>query len=110
MIRAMTCLTAPDTDYVGTSTPVTLEGVSSLALLDTGATINAISSRVFCQLPEAIRNTLKISGSVKFTSANGASSSSLGCIALTTRLLDSSVTMDFHVINDLVKPVIIGTP
>jgi hypothetical protein len=110
IVCAMSCLTTPNTDYLRPAVPVALEKVEANALIDTGASINAISSEVFSQLAANTRQTLQRSKSVTFAGANGSKIASIGSISLAVQLLGCCTTMTFHVVDHLVKLIIIGYP
>ncbi|KAG1393732.1 hypothetical protein G6F58_012257 [Rhizopus delemar] len=104
IICSLTYMTKPSVSYRGPRPQCKLKDATVEALVDTGASISAIDSRLAADLglvPDSDR-------SVSFTTADNRNTASLGTVSVRAILGELPVDLRCHVIENLSYPVIIG--
>ncbi|KAG1538756.1 hypothetical protein G6F49_012512 [Rhizopus delemar] len=104
VICSLTYMTKPSVAYRGPRLSCRLLDTTVQALVDTGASISAIDSRLVAQL--GLEPDKK--ASVNFTTADNRNTSSLGTVNVNAVLGELPVYLRCHVIENLSYPIIIG--
>ena len=91
--------------------PVSIGSVSVSALLDSGSTINIVSSKFYEGLGSSFKSNIFASSSSKVTLANGQHVNILGAARIRMQITktEQSVFIPVYVLQELSHPLILGT-